>query len=1428
MGALSHILRRASPLRILAGFAVAVLIALWAVPRGVAADASDKGVVANLLSKALSSNASSVSIGAVDGALSSDVTIRDIVIADADGPWLKLDKAHLVWNRLALLQRRLDVDTLEIGRLEILRRPAPSKAPKADDGPILPELPLKVIIKAFHADRIALGEPLIGVNAELSASGKATLGPPSEGLDLTLAARRLDAKGDFDVRLAFVPSTSRLSVTTKFDEPAGGLVARLANLPGEPPVNLSVDGDGPLDAFAAKLDFAAGPDIGAKGELHLARQGAGRRLTTQLKSRIAGLLPPVAADVFAGETALDANLVLGDDGAVAIDALSFASATARLDVTGGIDKARRASVALHAKSLPGAPHIGAFDFDAKGEGPLDSLAFSADVRARESEFSLGRLGAFDASFHAAPSGRYSDPATLIALDGSAKASGLKLVDPAYDEAFGPTAELKFSGSATTDGVLRDAKLDWTTQRLNAAFAGEASAARLVGKATFAAPDLSPFGKLAGLALKGALAGHIDIDAAPSKRTGRAAIDAQIKNFATGKAAIDGFAGGALALTGAVRRLPDGGFGFDKLQLEGAHGVALVDGEVATDKATAHAEIDIPEAKALDERVSGKAQVTADLSGALAHLDARLLASLENGRLMGRSTPRLQVSADFHDLTGDINGQAKLDGTIDALAATGDLSFAQRPDGGLAIDTFALVVGSARIDGKLALQPDHTAQGHLGIVAPKLDDLSALALTKLSGALDAQADLSSADGRQNAALRARSAGLTAGGAEVVGLDVDLTAKDVLGAPRLSGRAEIARFGFGGETGTGLKLKATEGSEGSDVDLALKARGLAIAASGRLAAGQPQFRLASFSASGAGPAVKLLKPAMLAWGDGGLDIDSLALGIGAGRATLAGHVGADLDLKLMATALPLAAAELAKPGLGLAGTLDADAKVTGAPDALTGNWRVSVAGLSAPATRSAGLPAISAKASGALAGRTTSLDATLLVGKQGSLRIVGSAPLSADGALDVRATGKLDLALANSLLSGSGQSASGATEIDMTVKGPPAKPRANGSIVLRGGAFADETTGFKAGSIEATLRANGDTLDIASFRATTPNGGSLSASGQVRLDADAGFPGTLKLKGEHAQLASTPIIATTADLALDVSGALARSPKVGGRIDIVSMDIEIPGRLPSQAVPLANIRHIDPGPTARARLALAAKAKAAASTAPPFVAALNVRVSAPNRIFIRGRGVDAELSGDLTVTGTTKQPSTNGAFEMRRGTFSILGKTLDFTRGSATFHGDVIPELDMLAQTTTSDITANIAITGSAAKPTFTFSSTPMLAQDEILSRILFDKNSGSLGPVQALQLANAVSSLSGGPDEFERLRKSLGVDSLDIGSNSSGGATLGVKRNLGNRLSVGVTTGTKPEDNGVSMDFDLTKRLRLQGGVNGAGASTAGVGYQFEY
>lgn len=60
-------------------------------------------------------------------------------------------------------------------------------------------------------------------------------------------------------------------------------------------------------------------------------------------------------------------------------------------------------------------------------------------------------------------------------------------------------------------------------------------------------------------------------------------------------------------------------------------------------------------------------------------------------------------------------------------------------------------------------------------------------------------------------------------------------------------------------------------------------------------------------------------------------------------------------------------------------------------------------------------------------------------------------------------------------------------------------------------------------------------------------------------------------------------------------------------------------------------------------------------------LDVTVSAPARIFIRGRGIDAELGGQIRLLGTTAQILPSGAFNLIRGRLDILWQAPDPVHG-----------------------------------------------------------------------------------------------------------------------------------------------------------------------
>ena len=227
-------------------------------------------------------------------------------------------------------------------------------------------------------------------------------------------------------------------------------------------------------------------------------------------------------------------------------------------------------------------------------------------------------------------------------------------------------------------------------------------------------------------------------------------------------------------------------------------------------------------------------------------------------------------------------------------------------------------------------------------------------------------------------------------------------------------------------------------------------------------------------------------------------------------------------------------------------------------------------------------------------------------------------------------------------------------------------------------------------------------------------------------------------------------------------------------------------------------------------------------------LNLRIRAPNGIFVRGRGIDAELGGELTVAGTAAAPQVSGGFEMRRGRIVILAKRLDFTNGDITFGGGLIPILNMEANTTSSQTTITVGVTGVANDPTITFSSAPALPQDEVLARLIFGQSLSRLSPLQIAQLADAVSQLAGGgnPSLLESLRSNLGVDDLDVNTDSTGQTTVSVGRYLNDRTYLQVEQGGA-QGAQATINLDVGRGVKLKAGA-GTEGGTAGIFYEREY
>ena len=169
---------------------------------------SGKSMLADFVSRAASSENMKLDIGAIEGPLSAHPMLRDISLADKDGVWLKIDHVEMDWSRLPLASLRVDIDRIDIGRVDMLRRPipapaaamkptAPAPARKVSDD-VAPDLPVRFRLGAFQLDALALAAPVLGEPATLTLTGSADAGASSRWRqgDVVGAAHRRPWRGE--------------------------------------------------------------------------------------------------------------------------------------------------------------------------------------------------------------------------------------------------------------------------------------------------------------------------------------------------------------------------------------------------------------------------------------------------------------------------------------------------------------------------------------------------------------------------------------------------------------------------------------------------------------------------------------------------------------------------------------------------------------------------------------------------------------------------------------------------------------------------------------------------------------------------------------------------------------------------------------------------------------------------------------------------------------------------------------------------------------------------------------------------------------------------------------------------------------------------------------------------------------------------------
>jgi len=404
--------------------------------------------------------------------------------------------------------------------------------------------------------------------------------------------------------------------------------------------------------------------------------------------------------------------------------------------------------------------------------------------------------------------------------------------------------------------------------------------------------------------------------------------------------------------------------------------------------------------------------------------------------------------------------------------------------------------------------------------------------------------------------------------------------------------------------------------------------------------------------------------------------------------------------------------------------------------------------------------------------------------------------------------------------------GRLSADVRANGTPAQPLTEGRIDGDGLrlAWVEQGVRLQDGRLRARLADRALVLDELFFtgppRAVPPD---------RRVAAAASAWSLRGLRRERPAAAPGAAGAAAADAAESLASSEPGSATLTGRLDL--RDFAATARLVAQRLPLvqrpdrwvvasgtadiafdrnalriagkavADAGFVDVGkpelPRLSADVRVLGEPARGAPAGPPLRLILDLGLDLGPAFYLTGRGLDAQLVGDLRLRAESLDSlRATGTIETRAGTYSAFGHRLTIERGRLNFQGPLDnPGLDVLALRRDLPVVVGVTITRSVASPLIRLYSDPVMSEQETLSWLVLGRPADSDRLDNPL-LARAALALFAGGDEGlpTKLLRQLGVDELSIRSGTVGSP--------GSLLPQRTVAGTLRSDTGVGAAREI--------------------------
>jgi len=1345
-------------------------------------------------------NGMKIRVGRIEGNLYGAMVLHDLSVRDPQGEFLFSPEIKVDWRPFEYLNNHVDVRSALAQRMILRRTPKFRATPPTPNEPLLPDIDID--IGRLKIDRFTIEKPVTGERRIATfdarthiADGRAQIFADGG----TIAAKGIAGGDRFRMNLDAVPKENRLDIDADLNAPKGGVIAKLAGF--SDPLAIKINGKGSWAAWNGQL----GADLGSGELARLAVTARNGTFTIKGPTQIAKMVTGPTAALLGPITNLDLTAVF-DNRRANLSGRVFSDAF-NLTPQGIVDLGQSTFDGLKldfmllkpsalAPNLSGAGMHAVLTLDGAFATPKVQYAINA-ARVVMNDTGLEGLSASGAA-------TVNSDRILIPVSASVRRiTGLDTV------AGGALANVRLNGDLAIDGprILSD-NMRIRSDRIDAKLILLADMSK--GLYTGAVD-----GRIDNYRLESVGIFNIQTNMDLKAQQQGWALEGSVRARSTKllNASIQSYLGGNFVASSRVHYGSDGLARFSALRLE-APDLRIVGGNgsyaTASGRLTLAANGTSARYGRIGVRMDGtisdpNAHVTAEHPGfgiGLANVDARIDGVRGGYRL------NLTSDSDYGPLRADV--------TLE----TGRALAVQINSANLAGVDFAGRIGQTG-SGPFAGQLTANGNGLGGVVR-----------------LDAQGKYQEAvfNLRAKDTVFPGPAKLAIGSAIIDGRAVLYEHPLVIADAQIAGTQygalsiAAARVLVNYQDGRGQAKALVEGVSGVP---------FRVSANADL---QPELWRVALAGRMRGLDLRTTTPARIIPKNGTYELLPTNVAFGGGSVQLAGSYGAGMKLQSRFENVDMALVNAFTPGLGIggraSGSLDfeqANASAFPRADArlhLDDFTRTTAAAVSQPIDVNfvgkllpdGGEARAVMRRRGSVIGRMVASLRPLGPGAGSWTTRLLAAPLGGG----IRYNGPADTLF--SFAGMTDQRLSGPIGVAADFSCRVQAPCLNGIVRGQGMTYENLTYGTRLTQMNFDGRFSGDGLQLDSMTAKAGDG-SISARGNLSLAAEQGYPMDLAIELQQARLARSDAISATATGSLRLVKVGAQPPTLSGQIRLPETRYQIVREGAAQVPRLTGVRFKPPkGPQ---RITGDEPAQPAASAFSSI--RLDLRLIAPEKLYVSGMGLESEWKANLTVKGTSSAPSLGGEVELIRGTLGFAGRSFELTDGLVSFTGGstIDPTLRIVATEDVDDVTVNVNVGGRATNPEIAFTSTPSLPQDEVMSRILFGSSVANLSALQAVQLASSLNSLrgsGGGLNPLGKLRSATGIDRLRIlgpDETTGRGTSLAAGQYLTDNIYIELITDARGFT-ATQLEVSLKKWLSVLSQAGGSGVNSLNVRIKKNY